>query len=64
MSRKIHFVSVDSKSACGRNIAEDFLTNDPAEVTCGNCIRTNAFKTASDLPADAVGITIAESESE
>ena len=59
MSR-IHLVSVDSKSACGRTIAEESLTNDVSAVTCGNCIRTKAYTTASDLPEDAVGITVAD----
>ena len=59
---KLHFVSVGGNTACGIAVADAALTNDPAEVTCGNCLRTAVVKTALDIEGAVGAFTVAEAE--
>lgn len=42
----IHFLSGEGQGACGRSDANLNASNQPAEVTCKTCRRTNAFTQA------------------
>lgn len=58
----IHFLSGEGQGACGRSDANLNASNQPAEVTCKTCRRTNAFTQAEQSAAPLARVTPPRSE--